>query len=173
VAWALEDTLFFTLRCRDMHMQTDHRPLVKLLGDRTLDEINNRRLVGLKEKIFPWKFSISWVPKKLIPAPHATSRNPQDHLAAIRVECETDKDWEHSMVAAARNNVRQTNTVTWEKMRDQVLMQLLAKAERGFPTRMDDMPAALLQFWRGTKLSRGRRGGHVRRQSHDPGENQG
>ena len=38
VAWSLEDTKFFTLGCTDLHVQTDHRPLVKLLGDRTLDE---------------------------------------------------------------------------------------------------------------------------------------
>jgi hypothetical protein len=55
------------------------QPLVKLLGDITLDEINNRRLVGLKEKTFPWKFSIGWVPGKLISAPDATSTNPQDN----------------------------------------------------------------------------------------------
>ena len=30
-----------------MNIQTDHRPLVKLLGDRTLDEIDNRRLINL------------------------------------------------------------------------------------------------------------------------------
>ena len=53
VAWALEDSKFFTLGCRDLHIQTDHRPLVKILGDRTLDEIHNRRLINLKEKTMP------------------------------------------------------------------------------------------------------------------------
>ena len=79
VCWALEDTKFFTLGCTDLHVQTDHKPLVKLLGDKTLDEIQNRRLVNFKERTFPWKFGISWVAGKTIPAPDATSRHPQDH----------------------------------------------------------------------------------------------
>ena len=48
VVWALEDSKFFTLGCNDLHIQTDHRPLVKILGDRTLDEISNKRLINLK-----------------------------------------------------------------------------------------------------------------------------
>ena len=64
--------------CTDLEVQTDHKPLVKLLGDRTLDEILNRRLVNLKERTFPWKFGVSWVAGKTIPAPDATSRHPQD-----------------------------------------------------------------------------------------------
>ena len=56
VAWSLEDSKFFTLGCSNLHIQTDHRPLVKLFGDRTLDEIDNRRLINLKEKTMAWKF---------------------------------------------------------------------------------------------------------------------
>ena len=47
VAWALHDTRFFTLGCRDLHIKTDHRALVKLLGDKKLEDIDNRRLVNL------------------------------------------------------------------------------------------------------------------------------
>ena len=58
-------------------MQTDHKPLVKLLRDRTLDEIQNRRLVNLKERTFPWGFKILWVAGKSIPA--ARTRHPATH----------------------------------------------------------------------------------------------
>ena len=77
VAWALHDTRYFTLGCRDLHVQTDHRALVKLLGDKRLEDIDDRRMVNLKEKTLPWHFSISWVPGTAIPAPDATSRRPQ------------------------------------------------------------------------------------------------
>ena len=60
VAWALHDTRFFTIGCRDLHIQTDHRALVKLLGNKRLEDIDNRRLVNLKEKTMAWNFSISW-----------------------------------------------------------------------------------------------------------------
>ena len=39
VAWGLEDTKFFTLGCDDLVIATDHKPLVKILSDRSLDEI--------------------------------------------------------------------------------------------------------------------------------------
>ena len=50
VAWALEDTRFFTMGCRDLHIQTDHSPLVKLFGDRTLDEVSNKRLINFIQR---------------------------------------------------------------------------------------------------------------------------
>ena len=77
VAWALHDTRYFTLGCRDLHIQTDHRALVKLLGDKRLEDIDNRRLVNLMEKTMAWNFSNTWVPGTAIPAPDATSRQSQ------------------------------------------------------------------------------------------------
>ena len=90
VVWALEDTRFFTVGCTDLHIQTDHRPLIKLLGDRTLDEINNRRLINLKERSMGWQFVIYHVPGRLIPAPDATSHNPFDSLEDVDGICCTD-----------------------------------------------------------------------------------
>ena len=60
VVWSLDDMRFFTLGCRELHIQTDHRALVKLLGNKRLEDIDNRRLVNLKEKTMAWNFSISW-----------------------------------------------------------------------------------------------------------------
>ena len=41
-----------------------HKPLTKLLGDRTLDEISNPQLFCLKQKSLPWKFEKTWLPGK-------------------------------------------------------------------------------------------------------------
>ena len=48
VALGLEQTRYFTQGCDDLLVVTDHKPLVKILGDRTLDEITNSRLYRLK-----------------------------------------------------------------------------------------------------------------------------
>ena len=53
VAWALEQTRYFTQGCDDLVVVTDHKPLVKLLGDRTLDEIANTRLFRSKQRTLP------------------------------------------------------------------------------------------------------------------------
>ena len=57
-AWGLEHTRFFTLGCDDLTVITDHKPLVKIFGDRTLDEISNPRLFRLKQRALPWYFRI-------------------------------------------------------------------------------------------------------------------
>lgn len=44
VVWGLEQTRYFTHGRDDLIIVTDHKPLEKLFGDRTLDEITNSRL---------------------------------------------------------------------------------------------------------------------------------
>ena len=34
VAWSLENTRYFTMGCNDLLVVVDHKPLIKLLGDR-------------------------------------------------------------------------------------------------------------------------------------------
>jgi hypothetical protein len=50
VAWALGQTKFFTMGCNDLLIIVDHKPLVKILGDRRMDEIENPQLFRLKMK---------------------------------------------------------------------------------------------------------------------------
>ena len=53
IAWSLEDSKFFTLGCDNLIITTDHKPLVKILGDRSLDEISNSRIFRLKQRTLP------------------------------------------------------------------------------------------------------------------------
>ena len=76
VAWALDDTKFFTLGRDNLIVATDHKSLVKIYGDRSLDEITNTRIFHLKERTLAWRFKVIYVPGKNIPASDATSRNP-------------------------------------------------------------------------------------------------
>ena len=41
---------------------TDHKPLLKIFGDRSLDQIGNTRLRNLKEKTLPYRFRIIHIP---------------------------------------------------------------------------------------------------------------
>ena len=84
VKWALVDPRFFIWGCNDLHIQTDHRPLVKLLGNRALDEIDNNRLLSFKKKTMAWRFKISYVPGFKIPTPDATSRRPNDIVEDVK-----------------------------------------------------------------------------------------
>ena len=64
VCWALEKCRYFILGCPDLIVTTDHKPLLKLLGDRTLEDFSNPRLLRLKEKTFRYKYKIIHVPGK-------------------------------------------------------------------------------------------------------------
>ena len=72
VAWGLEQTKYLTQGCDNLVIVTDHKPLVKLLGDRTLDEISNTRLLRLKQRTLPWRYQIIHLPGKTNYAADAT-----------------------------------------------------------------------------------------------------
>ena len=62
VAYALHQTRYYILGCKNLIIATDHKPLLKILDDRPLTEITNRRLLNLKEKTLSYAFSIIHVP---------------------------------------------------------------------------------------------------------------
>ena len=50
VADALDKARHFVLGCKNLIIAVDHRPLLKIFGDRSLDHISNTRLRNLKER---------------------------------------------------------------------------------------------------------------------------
>lgn len=51
VADALDKARHFVLGCKNLTIAVDHKPLLKIFGYRSLDNITNTRLRNLKEKI--------------------------------------------------------------------------------------------------------------------------
>ena len=49
IVWALNNSKHYTLGNKKLLIMTDHKPLVKLFGDRKLEDITNPRLARLKE----------------------------------------------------------------------------------------------------------------------------
>jgi len=76
VAWGLEQTRYFTQGCDNLVIVTNHKPLVKIFGDHTLDKITNSRLFRLKQGTLPWRFDIKHLPGKSNHAADETSRHP-------------------------------------------------------------------------------------------------
>ena len=74
VQWALENTKHYTLGNPKLIVATDHKTLVKILGDRKLENIDNPRLLKLKEKTLRWQFQIQHVPGKIPVGPDTLSR---------------------------------------------------------------------------------------------------
>ena len=76
VADALDKARFFVLGCSDLIIAVDHKPLLKVFSDRSLEEISNARLRNLKEKTLRYKFRMVHIPGVRHRAADAVSRHP-------------------------------------------------------------------------------------------------
>ena len=76
VADTLDKTRCFILRCSNLIIAIDHKPLLKIFTDRTLDKIPNNRLRNLKERTFRYKFTMMHIPGVKQRAADATSSRP-------------------------------------------------------------------------------------------------
>ena len=76
VADALDKTRYFVLGCDDLILAVDHKPLLKVLGDRSLEDIPNARLRNLIEKNLHYKFRLVHIPGAKYRAADGMSRHP-------------------------------------------------------------------------------------------------
>ena len=76
MAWSLEKAKYFVLGHPDLIVAVDHQPLLKLLGDRAMEDIPNPRLFNLKEKTLRYRFSLTFIPGKSNHSADAASRPP-------------------------------------------------------------------------------------------------
>ena len=153
VAWSLTKARMFTLGCKDLLVTTDHNPLVSILGNRSLEDIPNPRLLRLKEKTLRFRFEIKYCPGKMNHGPDAFSR-AHSKVGSIRVfdtEGEDDEDDTHTeelaavvnacildggdsaLVAALDDAVIDMTEVAMECAQDQEFQAVRASILEGFP----------------------------------------
>ena len=118
IIWSLKQTKYFTLGCNQLTIITDHKPLIKLFGDRTLDEIQNMRLFKLKEKSMHWMFKIVHRPGKLNFVADATSRNPTGDC--IHDEEDDLLESEVAMISSLSHELKKFRAVTWERIQEEM-----------------------------------------------------
>ena len=148
-SWGLEQTRYFTQGCDNLLIVPDHKPLLKILGDRKLDEITNSRLFRLKQRTLHWRFEIKHMPGKCNLSAGATSRNPSPsgHTDRGLVGSPSNPDLaELALMAAIRSDTTELVTFSWsiiaeETVRDASLGQLPNLIEQGNPSRARSHPA--------------------------------
>ena len=135
LVWGLEQTKFFTLGCNNLSVVTNHKPLVKIFGDRALDEITNMRLFRLKQRALPWYFKIAHLTSATNYATGAASWHP------IPVGGFVSQDYNKTkaiITAAIRKDTESMIPITWELIRnetskDAAMTTLLIALRSGFP----------------------------------------
>ena len=58
----LQKAKHFILGCEKLIVTVDHKPLLGLLNDKSLAEIDNPRLLMLKKNTLRFNFKVVWVP---------------------------------------------------------------------------------------------------------------
>ena len=139
VAWSLEQTRFFTMGCDDLIIVVDHKPLVKLLGDRRLDEISNPRLFRIKQRTLMWNFKMKYQPGKSNHVADAISRHPNKYAELTSFDLQGDGDHaEAALVAGIGIDMDKFFAITWEMIqaeshKDQQMINLAEQNTKGFP----------------------------------------
>ena len=80
---ALEKAKHFVLGCKNLIIAVDHKPLLKLFGNRSLEDIPNSRLRNLKEKTLSYRFQMVHVPGVKNKVADELSRHPSDPAERI------------------------------------------------------------------------------------------
>ena len=80
VVWALKKAKYFVLGCNNLIVAVDHKPLLGILNDKEIQDIDNLRLSKLKEKTFRFSFKIIHVPGIKNRIADTTSRFPSYNL---------------------------------------------------------------------------------------------
>ena len=94
VVYGLQKCKYFLLGCRDLVIATDHKPLINILNDRYLGDIENGRLRNMKEKTLAFNFIIKHVPGRKHLGPDAASRYPVSEAMELDLSDEPSADSE-------------------------------------------------------------------------------
>ena len=166
---ALRKARHFVLGCSELIVAVDHKPLLKIFSDRSLEDIHNTRLLNLKEKTLPFRFNIMHVPGVRHKAADAVSRHPigesnevplpddissilataipHDFLMSIR-----SNHFEETEICETQTKATIVEAVSWDDVRlettsDPALCKLIEHIENGFPLYRDELNSNIRQYY--------------------------
>ena len=92
VAWAANKCKTFLMGLQNFQVITDHNPLIPILNNHRLDEIDNPRLQRLKTKLMAFNLTAKWCKGDTNRAPDALSRYPvwESHQSDSLAEYDED-----------------------------------------------------------------------------------
>lgn len=176
VADALDKARHFVLGCSNLTVAVDHRPLVKIFGDRSLEDIPNTRLRNIKERTLKYRFKMVHIPGVKNKASDALSRHPtgpvqgemmvlEDDLHSIKrpriptslmagisedstnIADDVDTSMKSSLTAALSTS----HATTWDDVQeatnsDDTMLMLLDTIESGFPEKRSSTDEDIRDF---------------------------
>ena len=148
VTWAVTKCKIFLAGLSHFSIVTDHHPLVPILNNYRLDEIENPRLQRLKSKIMAYNFSATWIKGNLNHAPDALSRNPVsdpetgDLLAENMATCAEVR----ALTSCTQESLRLTD-LRQQAEGDHEYQQLKKYIYEGFPPHRNQLLEQCRRYW--------------------------
>ena len=153
-AWAMYKCRQFLEGLPSFNLITDHRPLVPILNDYSLDKLDNPRLLRLRLKMQRFSFVTQWIAGKANKDADALSRAPivaaiaEDELG----EGEPLPPARLSFLCAIDNSDPSILDPVLERVKvaaaaDPVMQQLRDVITKGFPNDKCNLPDCLRPYW--------------------------
>ena len=145
---------YFIHGCKDLIIATDHKPLVKLLGNRKLEDIDNPRLLSLKEKTLSYRFSMRYVAGARNKVPDAASRFPtglSDATEDMDSDTQEAEQTVYITAISALFSLNEVKATTWEKVQEATasdfqMLELLNAVQDGFKQSSSLRPSHLKPY---------------------------
>ena len=166
---ALQKCRYFILGCSNLIIAVDHKPLLKVFGNRSLEDISNPRLLNLKEKTLQFQFHMVYIPGPLHVAADSTSRYPvsdpetlhlPDDIATTNTQVphavfdniRTHDCVQPQICCDSASNTQVISSVTFDNIRlattsDSIMSSLVQYIESGFPDNRSDLHPDLKQYY--------------------------
>jgi transposase InsO family protein len=160
VVWAVKKCRVYLLGLQHFDLKVDHKPLVPILDHKSMDAIENPRLMRLREHLLPYNFTTEWTKGKEHNIPDALSRAPvkdpgeddreaEEDLKAlmcaslkiVAVHLEDEEDESHP----ERQDKMLTDMAEAAK-EDQDYQQLIKYVIAGFPTKATSLPVPIQPY---------------------------
>uniref|UniRef100_A0A0P4VNI8 Reverse transcriptase n=1 Tax=Scylla olivacea TaxID=85551 RepID=A0A0P4VNI8_SCYOL len=156
IAWCLKKARLFLLGCKNLTFITDHKALTKIFGDKELKDIQNLRILNIKEKTLMYNFRVKYIKGKTNCAADALSRYPALACAPEESDEADDEIVCAAMVAAAADatlddvgRVVDLLCVEEEALRDEDYRLLHeCVANNGWGEQKDSEPPSLRPYFR-------------------------
>ena len=146
IAWALHKCRIFLMGLQHFEIVTDHKPLIPILNDYTLDAVENLRLQRMKEKTSMYSFKAVWRRGKQHAIPDALSRAPVSTPTADDTAMLQNIEFCVNIISEAPD--LQLSHLREVARTDPEYKALVKTVTEGFPSRKSDIAAHLLPFWK-------------------------
>ena len=148
VVWAMNKCKYYLMGLPHFTVVIDHRPLVPVLNNYTLDAIENPRLQRLKEKIMGYVYTATWRKGKEHAIPDALSRAPVDQPTPEDIALGAETGAYVRGVVTQRTGDRVLEGLRVSSREDPVYTKLLQCVTQGFPKCRDQLDPSLWQYWK-------------------------